>query len=192
MQVFLATTCLILSRSCDKLSLQVCLIVFLCISGLFVIGEKLFVTLFCSKNVSFVLHIKNENFMNTHYSSSGQILMSPESYLTVPAKTGVDVEIWVYSQTGRLISHVMGKSLSEKYVCLCKNKSRTDVASIAVVNIEDVSYVYKIKRAWVIQALFRWKGSSTDKKCIKGRAKRGFFPKKLLLCNWFRLLTIKR
>ena len=85
--------------------------------------------------------------MNTHYSSSGQILMSPESYLTVPAKTGVDVEIWVYSQTGRLISHVMGKSLSEKYVCLCKNKSRTDGASIAGVNIEDVSYVYKIKRA---------------------------------------------
>ena len=85
--------------------------------------------------------------MNTHYSSSGQILMSPESYLTVPAKTGVDVEIWVYSQTGRLISHVMGKSLSEKYVCLCKNKNGTDMASIAVVNIEEVSYVYKIKRA---------------------------------------------
>ena len=85
--------------------------------------------------------------MNIYYLFSEQASVSSDSYLTVPAKMGADIEIWIYSRSGRLISHSEGKSHSDTYVCLCSDKNKADSASIVVVHIGDENFVYKIKKA---------------------------------------------
>ena len=109
--------------------------------------------------------------MNIYYLFSEQASVSSDSYLTVPAKMGADIEIWIYSRSGRLISHSEGKSQSDKYVCLCSDKNKADSASIVVVHIGDENFVYKTKKAWVNQAFLVLYACFAGKLCIKADSK---------------------
>ncbi len=84
--------------------------------------------------------------MNTYYLFSGQLLEPSESSLSIPAKIGANVEIWIYNRFGCLIFHIVERCLSDKCVCFCEGQNWKEVASIAVVSIDKVNYVYKIKK----------------------------------------------